>query len=173
MNAPFVRQARAEDLPQLGDIEASGAETFAAAGRPLEDGAERAQPDAWRHALHAGTLWVVEDAAAGLIGFLAAEVADDGLYIEEVDVIMEYQRRGHGRRLMERAIGWARAEGLAAVTLTTFRDIAWNAPFYASLGFAEIPPGQRSARLSAILADEAQRGFDPLRRCAMRLSLRD
>ena len=31
---------------------------------------------------------------------------------------------------------WARSHGYGAVTLTTYRDVPWNAPFYERLGFS-------------------------------------
>jgi len=80
---------------------------------------------------------------------------------------MQRQQQGHGRRLMQAAIDWARQRRLQAVTLTTFRSIPWNAPFYASMGFIELktPP----PHLAATLVDEVARGFED--RCAMRLAL--
>jgi len=169
MTGVAIRPGRAADLPHLPAIEDSGAETFAAYGQPLADGSPPAPPDQWARALADGLLWVADDAADGVIGFLAGELAGDSLYIEEVDVLMQHQRRGHGRRLTQAAIDWARDRGLASVTLTTFRAIPWNAPFYASLGFAELAPNQLGARLARILAAEAANGFTD--RCAMRLAL--
>jgi hypothetical protein len=53
------------------------------------------------------------------------------------------------------------------VTLTTFRDVPWNAPFYRRLGFEvvdELPSG-----LAAIRAHEAMAGDDDFGPCvAMR-----
>jgi len=162
-----IRFGRPDDLPFLGAIEQSGAETFTVFGQPLVDGSPPAPDDQWAKALHDGLLWVADDLASGPIGFLAAERTDDGLYIEEVDVLMPRQKQGHGRRLMHAAIDWAKAEGLPAVTLTTFRHIPFNGPFYASMGFAEqYPP---SPHLAATLANEAAGGFTD--RCAMRLAL--
>ena len=162
-----IRPGRPGDLPRLGAIEDSGAETFTAYGQPLADGSPPSPPDQWADALAAGLLWVADDAAVGPIGFVAGKVTDDGLYIEEVDVVMERQREGHGRRLMQAAIDGARDRRLAAVTLTTFRSIPWNAPFYASMGFdvLEAP----TPHLAATLAKEAASGFED--RCAMRLAL--
>jgi predicted N-acetyltransferase YhbS len=164
-----IRPARHDDLPRVGAIEDSGAETFTRAGIPLADGSPPAPPDYWAPMLEAGLLWVADDPAAGPIGFLAAEVQEGSLYIAEVDVVMERQKQGHGARLMRHAIGHAQARGLASVTLTTFRSVAWNAPFYARLGFAELDPAQTPAWLAAHLAEEAARGFEG--RCAMRLIL--
>jgi GNAT superfamily N-acetyltransferase len=167
VTAVVIRPALAQDLPALAAIEDSGAETFAAYGQPLADGPPPGPPDRWAPNLAAGLLWVAQDAAAGLIGFVAGEVTDDGLYIREVDVLMGRQRQGHGRRLMQAAIDWARRQHLPAVTLTTFRSIPWNAPFYASMGFIEIDPP--TPHLAATLAHEIAEGFED--RCAMRLAL--
>jgi len=162
-----IRRGRVADLPSLDAIEQSGAETFTVFGEPLADGSPPGPPDQWAKALDAGLLWVAEDPASGVIGFVAGEITDDGLYIEEVDVVMERQQQGHGRRLMQAAIGWARAQRLPAVTLTTFRHIPFNAPFYASMGF--VPLEAPTPHLAATLADEVARGFE--NRCAMRLAL--
>jgi GNAT superfamily N-acetyltransferase len=162
-----IRTARAEDLPALDAIEQSGAETFTAYGQPLVDGSPPAPADQRARVLDQGLLWVADDVDEGVIGFLAAEITEDGLYVEEVDVLMARQKQGHGRRLMQAAIDWARGRRLSAVTLTTFRAIPWNAPFYASMGFVEL--GTPTPHLAATLADEIADGFED--RCAMRLEL--
>jgi len=33
---------------------------------------------------------------------------------------------------------WATSQGYEAVTLTTFRDVPWNSPFYTRLGFGTV-----------------------------------
>ena len=60
---------------------------------------------------------------------------------------------------------------LTALTLTTFRDVAWNAPFYQRLGFAVLPREAISPYLAGHLRDEIERGLPADRRCAMRLGL--
>lgn len=169
MSAVVIRLATADDLSCLGAIEQSGADTFTAHGQPLADGSPPAPPDHWDDACEAGLLWVADDPACGPVGFLAAEITDDGLYVAEVDVLMQHQRKGLGRRLMAAAIGEARGRRLPAVTLTTFRDIPWNAPFYASMGFIQLGPNETSPHLATTLATETARGFEG--RCAMRLPL--
>ena len=62
----------------------------------------------------------------------------------------------------------APAAGLPALTLTTFADVPWNAPYYARCGFrilhdAEITPGLR-----AIRHHEAALGLDRWPRVCMR-----
>ncbi|RUQ46321.1 GNAT family N-acetyltransferase, partial [Corynebacterium pseudodiphtheriticum] len=54
-----------------------------------------------------------------------------------------------------------------AVTLTTFKHVPWNAPFYTRLGFKP----ETDPRLAQILADEYAHGFEPGSRCAMSWSI--
>jgi hypothetical protein len=53
-------------------------------------------------------------------------------------VLASRQRRGLGGALVSTVCTWARAQGCPTVTLTTFRDVPWNGPFYQELGFSEL-----------------------------------
>ena len=44
-------------------------------------------------------------------------------------------------------------------TLTTFRTVPWNLPFYARMGFAEIPRETPRPELAAVVSEEADRGL--------------
>ena len=57
------------------------------------------------------------------------------------------------------------------MTLTTFRDVVWNAPFYAQSGFRVVEDDALCARLGGVLANEVAHGLPGERRCAMRLDL--
>jgi hypothetical protein len=67
---------------------------------------------------------------------------------------------------------WARAAGHARLTLTTFRGVPWNEPFYARLGFRELAESELSDALRAVVEDEAARGLDPALRVVMGCELR-
>ncbi|GAA0328150.1 hypothetical protein GCM10009087_42940 [Sphingomonas oligophenolica] len=84
---------------------------------------------------------------------------------------LDCQRLGIGRHLMTVTIRAATRRRVEAVTLTTFSDVAWNAPFYERLGFRRLPRRNMGGRLSAILRSEAEAGLPARRRCAMRLIL--
>ena len=60
------------------------------------------------------------------------------------------------------------SRSLRSITLTTFRDVAWNMPFYSRLGFEEIPAGDLRAELTAVVLEEAGRGLDPQERVVLR-----
>lgn len=161
-----VRLARAEDAEALPGVEDSAGELFR--GLPdLSWVAEdvSAPPAFYAPLIEAGLVWVGDHEAEGVAGFLCAEPFGPELHVWTLAVHRGFQRHGLGRRLMAAAAEHARAAGLEALTLTTFRHVPWNGPFYASLGF-------RSAageRLGAILRQEAARGLPD--RIAMRLQL--
>lgn len=106
-----------------------------------------------------------------LVGFAACQACADALHLWELAVRHDAQGRGIGRALLDAVAVLARRRGLPAVTLSTFRDIPWNAPFYARRGFAEIAECEMNARLRIIREREASLGLDVDNRCAMRLAV--
>jgi len=120
-----------------------------------------------------GRLWVARTPGGTPIGFALVEFLDGLPHLEEMDVHPSFGRRGVGTRLLAAVRAWARAQGHAAVTLTTFRDVPWNAPFYASAGFRALAPRELSPALRERVRDEAARGLDPATRVVMILDLRN
>ena len=103
------------------------------------------------------------------VGFILAELHVSSLFIVELSVHLDWQGKGIGRRLIACVADHARKRGLASLTLTTFRDVPWNAPFYARLGFEMITtltPELREKR-----EEETAHGLAYDARCAMRLPL--
>lgn len=160
--------AQEPDLAHLPAIERSAASAFE--GRDVPDWllTDASPADNWQPHLNAGTLWVA-DVDGELVGYLAARIERPRLHIDEVDVLRTFQGRGIGRSLLTVAAAWARANGLEALSLTTFRNVPWNAPFYASFGFREWDPADAPESLRASLAYEAAKGLED--RCAMVMAL--
>ncbi|WP_231113270.1 GNAT family N-acetyltransferase [Pandoraea pnomenusa] len=170
--AARVRLATPADVPAMAVVERSAAARFRTLPELawLADGEPIAAADqlAW---IAAGTAWVATDPDDAPVGLLDAEVFGTALHVWELSVHRSWQGRGIGRALLDAAIGHACEAGLGAVTLTTFRDVAWNAPFYARAGFETINDDTLCARLRAVLARERAAGLSPARRCAMRRRL--
>jgi len=166
-----VRPTRGTDIGRLEAVERSAATLF----RALPDLAwiaddHVAGPDTHRTAVAQGLSWVAVDAADQPIGFLIAAVEDDtDLHVLELSVAADHQGRGDGRALMQTARREAEARALSALTLTTFAGVAWNAPFYARLGYAVLTTGTMPAYLREALAAQARHGLTD--RIAMRLTL--
>jgi GNAT superfamily N-acetyltransferase len=165
-----IRLAVRNDAVLLPDIERSAGAVF----RSVPDLAWIADDDvmsveAHERLIDAGTCWIAE--AAKPIGFISAELFDADLHIWEISVHADSQGQGIGRRLIEAAVDHARRSRLAAITLTTFREIAWNEPYYARLGFVTLAEGALGPRLRNVIDTEIAHGLPGDQRCAMRLCL--
>lgn len=110
-----------------------------------------------------GTEWVALNDSGEPVGFLAAEIVGRDLHIWELAVRADFQNRGIGRQLIANASSFSRERGLAALTLTTFANVPWNAPWYVRLGFAISTDDER---LDALVRSEIERGWPG--RCGMR-----
>jgi GNAT superfamily N-acetyltransferase len=105
------------------------------------------------------------------VAYLLADIVDGNAHIEQVSVHPRHSRKGLGKALIEQAVVWARRRGLGAVTLTTFADVPWNAPYYQRLGFRRLQEAELTPGLRAIRAREAAIGLDRWPRCCMRRDL--
>jgi len=99
----------------------------------------------------ANRAWVAADDADVPAAYLIADIVDGSVHIEQVSVHPRAARRGIGRMLLERAAAYAAARGIRALTLTTFAEVPWNAPYYVRCGFrvlddSELSPGMRAVR---------------------------
>lgn len=121
--------------------------------------------------LSLGTAWVAVDAVDRPIAYLIAEVVDGNLHIEQVTVHPEHSRRGVGRDLIDHAGRHAQAHGLLALTLCTFADVPWNAPYYARLGFRKLSAEELTPGLRELRRREAVHGLDRWPRVCMRRAL--
>jgi GNAT superfamily N-acetyltransferase len=144
-----------EECPQLAWI-AGGDD------RPVEH---------YRTFIAQGVSWVATAEAGRCLGFLCATIECNELHIWEMAIVRDQQRRGIGRTLVAVAKAAAAARGMSSLTLTTFREVPWNAPYYMRLGFEVIPTGSLSRRLRDLLAEEADRGLPSDMRCAMKLNV--
>jgi len=168
---PPIRLATEEDLPVLQEIERAAGRPFAELGMGFVADDEPPSLDTLRSYRRAGRCWVYSDDHLHPIGYLVADLVDDGVHIEQASVRPDHARRGIGRLLLEHVAGWARDAGFRTMTLTTFRDVPWNAPYYERLGFRIVPDESLSPELADVRGAERERGLDEWPRVAMRRDL--
>ncbi|MNZ93110.1 Acetyltransferase (GNAT) family protein [compost metagenome] len=104
------------------------------------------------------------------VGFVAGKIVNLWLHIAEIDVHPHWQRRGIGRLLMQSLLSTGQQRGLAGATLTTDNLAAFNARFYATLGFEPVEDHSCPPHLIIEKAEEVKHGLNPARRVAMRLN---
>jgi predicted N-acetyltransferase YhbS len=158
-----IRLSRRAEVAALQEIERQASQRFASQAAELGLSTD---PVAEAHSVQVllaanddGRLWVAADEQGQLVGL--ALVKELGLFahLDELDVLPAHGRQGLGRARLEAVCEWASSRGFSAVTLSTFRDVAWNAPFYARRGFAVLSPEELPPELLEIVARESQRGL--------------
>lgn len=175
MSTYTIRPAHATDLPHLPAIEAAAAQLFRDTPHAfIADSSGMALTSLEAHLAH-NRIWVAvhrdEIGNEQLVGFAVARKLDGEVYLHEIDVHPDHGRRGLGRRLIDTVIAWTRQECLPAVTLSTFRNIAWNEPYYTSLGFQPLDDADLGPGLRGVRDHEAADGLDSRERVCMRLPL--
>lgn len=161
-----IRLAQLEHVPALPAIELEAGQMLKGYA-PDSVLAETTDGCTFADAVRDGRLWVALTGTRP-VGFALVEMlADDLPHLEEIDVEPIHGRRGLGTALVRAVCEWATVSGYPMLTLTTFRSVPWNYPFYARLGFLAIPRKKLRPELAAVVSDEADRGLDPDTRVVM------
>lgn len=164
---PTIRAARASELESLRELERAAGAPFRELGMDqVADDEPPSVAELARFVEDAGA-WVVDEDGAP-VAYLLVEVLDGAAHIEQVSVPPGHARRGLGRALLEVAAAWAADRGLPALTLTTFAEVPWNAPYYERLGFETLGDDDLGAGLRRLREREAALGLDRWPRVAMR-----
>jgi GNAT superfamily N-acetyltransferase len=148
---PRIRPPRRDELETLRSIERDAGRAFAEIGM-AEIAADEPPSlvELESHRAH-GRAWVALDAQDRPIAYLLSSIVDGCAHIDQVSVASAHARRGLGAALIEHLAVLARAEGRPALTLTAFRDVPWNAPYYARLGFMVVEPSDQGPELAALV----------------------
>ena len=167
MSAFSIRLARAEDAAFLPEIELAAGKLFLGIEGLAGVAGMHAIPAERQRVLIGKRHSLVAESHGRLVGFIATEPFRRELHIREFSVHPDMQRQGVGSVLL-RAVGIdAGNSGFAALTLTTFTDVPWNAPFYARQGFEIVTDLAAHPRLEADIEQEVAHGLPRERRCAM------
>ncbi len=166
-----IRGAGAGELSALREIELAAGRSFVAVGMPEVAHDEPPSLDELARYRRAGGAWVAVDADDRPVAYLIAHPLDGNLHVEQVSVHPEHAGHGVGRSLLEHLAVQAAADGIPALTLTTFTQVPWNAPYYARCGFRYLTQTELTPGLRAIRERESAHGLDRWPRVCMRRDL--
>ena len=170
MGEPLLRVGIEADIDALLEVERRAAALLLGHGAYDLFAMHSLSPENLREGIAHGILRVAED-GGGALGFALCGQVDGNAHLFEMDVVPEHGRRGIGSALLESVCDEAARRGFPAMTLTTLRDVPWNAPFYAARGFVEMDQAQWGEQLGQIFARERMLGFPMRLRVAMRRRL--
>ena len=164
-----IRPTHSADLPVIQRIELAAGEIFRTIGMPAIADAPLPTIEVLTRYQEAGHAWAAVDDRDQPVAFILIKLVDGAAHVEQVSVDPAHAHRRIGRELIDHVEKWATSRGLRPVlTLTTFRDVQWNGPYYERLGFTMVAPADRGPELASLMADEAAHGLDPEQRVAMR-----
>ncbi|MBV9195938.1 MAG: GNAT family N-acetyltransferase [Solirubrobacterales bacterium] len=150
-----IRRARRDDLEAVREIERRAGRGFAAIGMPEVAADEPLSVAALESFVAAGHAWVAVNARDRPVAYLLSELVDGWAHVEQVSVAPEHAGRGLGAALIDRLEAEAAAANRPGLTLTTFRDVPWNAPYYARLGFVALEAPELGPELQAVIQRES------------------
>jgi GNAT superfamily N-acetyltransferase len=162
-----VRVARFEELPLLSHIEQSAARLFLDTPYAFLVNDDPLPLDFVQQQFHAGRVWVATNYHESVVGYAISREVDDTLYLQQIDVLPEHGRRGIGSALVRTVCDWAKQQGYRIVSLSTFRDIPWNAPSYAKLGFRPVDETELTTGFQQIRLKELEIGLPIANRVIM------
>jgi GNAT superfamily N-acetyltransferase len=166
-----IRAPRTEELEQLRDIERAAGNLFAEVGLAHVATHEPESIEALAEYLHDGRAWVIADHDVP-VAYAVVDIVDGLAHLEQLSVLPDRGRQGLGAALLAHVCDWAAKQRFDAVTLTTFRDVPWNAPFYAKHGYRVLHDSEIGPELRERRALEATHGLDPARRVCMRRDIK-
>ena len=172
MNDSFrIRLARPDEIARLREIEDEAGTMFSGLGL-IEGALDGSFPiDELVRLVAMGQVWVgcTEDEAEDRpVGMVIASVREEAAYVEELDVMPKFGGRGLGSRLLSCVCAWAQEQRYSSVTLSTFRDVPWNGPFYRKRGFSDLQPAEWTPGMRAVREKEVQHGLKVEARVFMR-----
>lgn len=163
-----IRPARAAEAETLRAIERAAGQSFASVGYADVARHDPTPAAALRDAATDGALFVAVTPSDDPVGFLLCTEIDGDLYVQELAVHPDHAGHRLAVPLLAAAETLARSLGLPALSLTTFRTVPWNAPYYERLGFHVMPDDQIGPSLRFVIARQKAAGLDVANRVAMR-----
>lgn len=156
------RPARPEEIETVRALERASAQRFVGLMDALA--ADEPSPPAVLAARIAEGGLIVAVAGETVAGFVMFRPVEARAYVEQIDVLPAFAGKQIGAALLDAVADQARAAGLEGLSLSTFREIPWNAPYYRRLGFTavtELTPAMRAIREEHLARglDEAARVF--------------
>ena len=134
-----ISRSTQDEIPALIAIDLAAGALFADTGLLSADAlTDHVPPEVFEQAIAGDDLIIARCPAQHPVGFALTSRRGGTLYLDQISVHPGHGRKGIGAVLVDRVVAEAKVRKLRCVTLSTFRDLAWNGPFYRRMGFREI-----------------------------------
>lgn len=165
--AHVISPARREDIDALIRIDLAAGQLFAPTGLVSDDALHDHVPaNVLEQAIDAGDLFRISSPGETPAGFALVSQRGGTLYLDQISVHPDHGRQGLGESLVRYVFQLAKQRKLKQVTLSTFRNVPWNGPFYRKLGFRELARKDMAPWMLDLEAIQAH-SLDVSQRCFM------
>lgn len=162
-----IRQAGTDDVELVREIEQQAAVLFRETSHAEEVEGLGLSAEFLEDRVRAGELFVAVDKNDIPVGFAAIHDLAGYVHLHELSVKPAHGKRGLGAGLVEAVCCHAKEKGYIGVTLSTYADVPWNAPFYRRLGFDTVYPDEMSTEMKDLRDLESEQGIDVEHRVIM------
>ena len=161
-----IAPASPGDIERLIEVDLAAGQLFAPTGLLSDDALDDHVPEAvMLQAIEVGDLLKTSAPDGTPVGFALVSPRGGTLYLDQISMHPDCGCKGLGTDMMRHVLQLAKQRRLKQVTLSTFRNVPWNGPFYRKLGFREIPRKDMAGwmldleRIQAESLDVSQRCF--------------
>lgn len=152
-----IRLASADEIHKVAPLEHAAAEMYREIGMDaIADDAPPAESELLQ-AVEEQRLWFAVEYGV-LKAYLLGDYLPQSLHIDQVTVHPDASRRGLGALMIESVSADPRSKERGLITLTSFANVPWNAPYYERIGFIDIPESEWPEGVAEKVA--AERGTD-------------
>ena len=153
-----IRLASADDVPKVAPLEKAAAELFRSIGMDaVADDAPIADAILLQ-AVEENRLWVAVEYGV-LKAYLLGDFLPQSLHIDQVTVHPDASHRGLGALMIESVSADPRSKERGLITLTSFANVPWNAPYYERIGFLDIAESEWPEGVAEKVAEDQQHGL--------------
>lgn len=165
-----IELGRLSHLREIPELERAAGERFKAIGmKDVADG-EATPLSILESRAEVRRLYVAIAPDQEIAGFLIWSPKDGRAHVEQVSVHPAHAGRRLAARMIDRLAADVRGTH-AELSLTTFRDVPWNAPYYRNIGFIELAYAEAGPQHEDSWRHQAESGLDMARRLFMIKSL--
>jgi len=164
----MIRRPHPHEIDLLPQIENAADRRYARVGLRQILAMPPASIAALEQGRRRGLLWIAVSRLGRVAGFALMKRPGGLAWLDQLSVLDAWQNQGYGSALIDGMAATAKALGLDALYLSTYRDVPWNRPFYVRRGFTDVPRGEWPPALRLIFMVEGSHGHPSWRRTIMR-----
>ena len=153
-----IRLGSADEIHKVAPLEQAAAEAYRTIGMDAIADDAPIPESVLLEAAEEQRFWVAVEYGV-LKAYLLGDFLPQSLHIDQVTVHPDASRRGLGALMIESVSADPRAKERGLITLTSFANVPWNAPYYERIGFIDIDRKDWPEGVAEKVAAEEEKGL--------------